>query len=75
MPTARRGPEDLGWTAGDRALQRGKRALSTDLATGALHRDLGPLIVGVGEALRQAWPALRAEDFDDSAFEALFAPT
>lgn len=63
---------DLGWNAGDRLLRNGKRAPATDLAATAVYRDLGPLIYAVGEALRGAWAAMRAADFDDDAFEALF---
>jgi hypothetical protein len=63
---------DLGWIAGDRELRFGKRAPATDLTATALQRDLGPMLFAVGEALRGAWTVMRAAQFDDDSFEALF---
>lgn len=65
---------DLGWTAGDRPLRRGRQASATDLTVTALHRDLGPMLYAVGEALRHAWNAMRDAQFDDAVFEGLFGP-
>jgi hypothetical protein len=39
-----------------------------------VRRDLASLLFAIGEALRSAWAEMRAANFDDAAFEALFAP-
>jgi hypothetical protein len=65
---------DLGWSGGDRPLLGGHIAEDTDLSLAALNRDLSPTLFAVGEALRGAWGAMRAADFDEAAFEKLFAP-
>jgi len=65
---------DLGWTAGDRSLKFGHLAVATDLSLAALSRDLSPMLFAVGEALRGTWDAMLTTDFDEGAFEALFAP-
>lgn len=65
---------DLGWTADDRPLRGGGLAAATDLSLAALSRDLSPMLFAIGEALRGTWKAMRDADFDESAFEALFAP-
>jgi hypothetical protein len=62
---------DLGWLAGDRPLKFGTAAAS-DLARNALHRDLGPMVYAVHEALRSVWAAARATGFEEAAFERLF---
>lgn len=64
---------DLGWRGGDRPLRRKRVAAATGLTGPALHRDLGPLVFSVGEALRGGWRRMREADFDDDEFEALFA--
>lgn len=63
---------DLGWTRGGGAMRGRGRTRAEDLAVTALQRDLGPMLYALGEALRGAWAAVRAADFDDAAFEALF---
>jgi hypothetical protein len=65
---------DLGWTAGDRPLKYGQLAVATDLSLAALSRDLAPTLFAIGEALRSVWVEMRAANFDDAAFQALFAP-
>jgi hypothetical protein len=65
---------DLGWLAGDRALRLGSAA-ATDLARSALHRDLAPMVYAVSEAIRCIWSAMRDAEFEEAAFEQLFAPT
>lgn len=64
---------DIGWSAGDRPLDRGRIAEESDLAANALRRDLGPMKFAVGEALRALWPKLRVAEFDDDVFEDYFA--
>ena len=64
---------DLGWAGGDRPLRNGLAA-ATDLLLEALSRDLNPMLFAIGEALRGVWKEMRVADFDESAFETLFAP-
>jgi hypothetical protein len=65
---------DLGWSAGGGRRLRGRGGRpSKDLARAAIQRDIDPLLYAVSEALRKTWTAMRAADFDDEAFEALFA--
>jgi hypothetical protein len=52
----------------------GHLAAAAGLSLAALSRDLNPMLFAIGEALRGAWNAMRTADFDEVAFEALFAP-
>jgi hypothetical protein len=64
---------DLGWARGGGSMRGRGRTAAENLTATALHRDLGAMLFALGEALRGTWAVARDTDFDDTAFEALFA--